>query len=384
MKLLITSTVRHAALTEDSGWIYEVDTDAWRVVRMCPMPPPMYREFDNNQRGGLRGGKGLIVEEDRVWIANASHIYSFDRQWNCVARFSHPSCAMIHDIALHGDDLWATSTRNDLLVRFDRAGRVTGYFDFRRFPEISKDIGLPQLTAWNEEALLRGDTDFRDPRTHVLEETNRTHINSVCFLAGGDMIVSMGRITPERMKRLWHVKQWLKGRGLWPWVVKISQLMTRFTGMKSARHSNLVMVPGSYDTVLLRVSGDGACHIWKRWRNVMVPMHSLRTLPDGHVLYNNTDSGEVLKLDEATGEILQQVFVDSAFLRGNDAVSDEHLVVGSQNQLFEMNLRDGRTTRSLLLNEDARSSIFAVAALPDGMAPLPERLYVDAEQEGGS
>jgi len=227
----------------------------------------------------------------------------------------------------------------------------------------------------------RGAVDYRDPRTHVLEETDRAHVNSVCFLPDGDMLISLGRITPNRMKRLWQVKQWLQRKDYWRWVQASSRLVWRLTGMAPARHSSLLVSPGSYDSIILRVAPDGTSRIWKRWSNVMVPMHSLRTLPDGHVLYNNTDTGEVLKMDAQTGDVLTSVQVDTAFLRGNFAVSEHRVFVGSQNRLFDVNLQEGRVTRSLVLDDDARSSVFAIGRLPDDMAPLPSRLPVAGAAE---
>ena len=51
---------------------------------------------------------------------------------------------------------------------------------------------------WKPPILFGGDQiqegviDFRDPCTHEKETFDRAHINSVCVLPNGDMLVSMG------------------------------------------------------------------------------------------------------------------------------------------------------------------------------------------------
>ena len=98
MRLILTSTVRRSQRGEPSGFIHTVDLEQNRVTRSCPSPEPDLLIYEHNERGGMRGGKGIAVVGDCIYVANSSVIRAYNTKWELIENISHPSCAGIHDI----------------------------------------------------------------------------------------------------------------------------------------------------------------------------------------------------------------------------------------------------------------------------------------------
>ena len=98
MRLILTSTVRRSQRGEPSGFIHTVDLEQNRVTGSCPSPEPDLLIYEHNERGGMRGGKGIAVVGDCIYVANSSVIRAYNTKWELIENISHPSCAGIHDI----------------------------------------------------------------------------------------------------------------------------------------------------------------------------------------------------------------------------------------------------------------------------------------------
>lgn len=317
--LLVTSIVRGAGLDEPSGLLFTVDLDEGRVTGSCAMPDPPMREHDGNPRGGMRGAKGIAVVGDRIFIANYSSIHEFDRSWRLKSVISDPGCASIHDICHHDDRLWVTSAINDRLFEFSMDGRAKSVTDCR-------PVGLPV----EAHADPSDDTDYRDPRTHDAAMHDKTHLNSVGFLPDGDMLLSLGRMR------------------------------------ESPREPT--------QSAVMRVDSDGEQSFAVTITGTDHPSHSICVLEEDHVAYLDTNAGDLLHFKSSDADECARIHVADEFLRGLLRLSPERLVVGGDAALSVVDLASGQVEKRIALCDDPRVSVYAIAELPGGTAPLPVTL----------
>ncbi len=78
-----------------------------------PEDPPV---IDPNPRGNSRGGRGIVVLDNAILVANYHTIEVCDRLLNPIGRISNGNFAGIHEIAKRGDRLFVASTANNTAV----------------------------------------------------------------------------------------------------------------------------------------------------------------------------------------------------------------------------------------------------------------------------
>ncbi len=373
LKALITSVVRQSRPHEPSGFVHMADLESWRALGQTPIFEPPFLAYESNPRGGLRGAKGMAVIGDRLCLANASAIRIYDFDWRLVRTLSHPSCASIHDILARDGSLWIASSRNDLVVQMDLDGRIRGYFNYQDYPHLIEELNLDEkdLLRIDPDTIYSGRIDFRDPRTHRLERANAAHVNSMCFLPDGSLIVSLGRLTPWNMSLLFRAKGWLNRMGVYRWIVAGSQAVAKVLRRPTPNNSNLPFTLARSRSALVRVYPDGRCAVPLVLYGTTVPNHSLRNFSDGRLYYLDTNAGDLLELSGDATTIRRRIPVAKDFLRGMELLPNGHALVGSQFTLYEVDLEAGRVLRSLPLAGDPRISIFDIRVVPDRVAPLP-------------
>jgi hypothetical protein len=321
-RLLVTTITRECNIHETSGYLYVVDVDDAVVLSRSPMIEAPLRELDPNPRGGMRGGRGIAVDGDEVYVANFSAVYRFDRAWRCINVITHPACADIHDIAVHDRILWVTSTRNDRLFQFHPDGRLQDYFNVRTMDSVKEFCDLDGLVQHGN--LLQSEIDFRDPRSHDPAIYDRTHLNGVAFGPAGELIVSLGQIKSS-----------------------------------SGYLSSLV------------TSGNGFGNPVSVLPDADVPRHNVTIHPDGTLFYNDTPSGEIVEINPLNGSEKRRFNVNKGYLRGLLRLDDGRLVAGAQNTLVIITLDASRPETLIQLTDDYRESVHSIAALSAESSLLP-------------
>ncbi len=325
-RILATTIVRGCSVHETSGYLYVADIDEGVVLRRCPIAEAPFRTLDPNPRGGMRGGRGIAVDGDEVYIANFSSIYRFDASWGLIDVISHPACADIHEIAFHDGSLWVTSTRNDLLFQFHPDGSLLDCLNIRTMEAVS-DL----LKSTNQSALVDPASvsiDFRDPGSHDPSQFDRTHLNGLLFRPDGGLLLSLGQMD---------------------------------TG--GERISALLTMDHSGDSQITRVSG-----------NASVPRHNLVSLPDGTLLCNDTPSSAIVHVDGASGDVMERIDVDEGYLRGLLRLGDGRLVLGAQNDLIITTFGQDTPQTAIRLSSDARESVHSIAVLSVSMETRPQSI----------
>jgi hypothetical protein len=381
--ILVTTVRRNCPPNEPSGYLYAIDWEQRTVLRRAPMIDTPHRVHDPNARGGVRGAKGLTIHGSEVCIGNYSHVFRFDSQWRPLNAITHPSCASIHDIEHDGKSIWVASSRNDLVFQFDLAGKIRKFHDLRALSSANDELGWHPPLVLSERDVLTGRIDFTDPRTHDLETFDAAHINSLCVLANGDVLVSLG-IVWGRLTTLFRIKKTLKQLNLWGAIVSANNALAKLLGLKSHTHSALVVQPAKARSAIVRLRTDGTRQLCLEVPGTAVPSHSLRLLADGTVLYLNTSAGEVVHFDpqggkHGKGKLLSTTRVADGFLRGLSNLSSHTVVMGNKTELLSFDVSTRTVLERWNYTADPNESVFDIKLLPAGFALPPETLPALAE-----
>jgi WD40 repeat protein len=378
---LVTTTHRHCRIGEPSGFIYSVDLETGRVTSGCPVIEPPHLDADPNPRGGMRGAKGMAVLDDQIFLANASAVYRFDAAWNLLGIITHPSCATIHDVVVRHNRLWVTSCSNDLVFEFDLDGTLRRHYYLRNLAEARRALNWMPPVLLTAEGIASGTTDFCDPRTHRHETYNGGHINSLCFLPNGDLLVLMGLMRTRQWNTLLMLKNLLEKGNLWRPLARCVRPLLSLLPLTRVPRGDIGVAVTSAKAAILRIRPDGTHRMDWILSDRRVPTHSLCPCPDGTVLLDDTSDGAILHLDLDRGQVLSRTKVTDEFLRGMCRVSETQVLVGSQRDLLLVDLRKQQVLNRIRLSDNPNASIYDIKWLPPVFNKLPEYLPVNLAAE---
>ena len=174
-------TVIRAAPVRRGGSLVKLDWDRKQVVREVPIvPSEPALDHDPNERGNVRGCRGIQVVGDEVVAADYHTLQVFDRDLNPVRRLSHGQMVGLHEIQAVDGSMWVTATTLDAALKFDMAsGALEDEFWPREMPAFQQALDVEPLPvdkrADNRAAYLAGET-FRGP-SHL-------HLNAICEFRG--------------------------------------------------------------------------------------------------------------------------------------------------------------------------------------------------------
>lgn len=174
-------TVIRAAPVRAGGSLVRLDWDSKKILREVPIvPADPALDHDPNERGNVRGCRGIQVVGDKV-IAAAYHTLNvFDRELNPERRLSHGLMVGLHEIQALDGSVWVTSTTLDAALKYKlETGEQEEAFWPREMPAFQKALGIEPLQldkeADNRAAFLANET-FRG--------TSHLHLNAVCEFRG--------------------------------------------------------------------------------------------------------------------------------------------------------------------------------------------------------
>lgn len=364
MNLIVSTTIRRVTSKERSGYIYSVNLEEKKVLKRSNIIEPLYREADANPRGGMRGSKGIAIRPDLIALSNTSSIFLYTPDWKHLRTITHPSCAGIHEIIFCGDLILVTASRSDMIFSFDLDGNLVDYIDFRDANSLRNFLKWYPPVQLSKEHVLEGKIDFRDPRTYEMETYDNAHVNSICSLDNGELIVSLGLILESSFLNLLRVKKWLKKRNIWSHFIKVNRIVRRLLRQSKNLHSELVFQPAKGRSAVVRISKEKNILPIIVLEDKVVPSHSLLSLSDRVAIYLDTTNGNVVEFDPETGEIFASTNVTDGFLRGGTSVSEKMIVLGSVGELIIFDL-DSRTVQSKIqITDIPQETIFDIQILP--------------------
>jgi hypothetical protein len=181
--IVYCSTVFRTAPLEQGGELLRVNWDTKEVLSRVPIVPCDPMIPDPNPRGGTRGGRGIILYDDQVFVASYHSIHVFDRELRPIRTFSNRLFADIHELAPLNDTMWVTSTVLDGAVRVDHYGDTVETWWPREDEVVAGRFGLTPLRIDKRE-------DNRLSylgRSHV--EPSHTHLNAITILDGRPLVL---------------------------------------------------------------------------------------------------------------------------------------------------------------------------------------------------
>lgn len=145
MKVICTTVIRHSEKGESHGYIYEIDWNNKKIVKKVEMPNPKadWLLLKLNPRGGSRGGRGVQITDEAIYVANDNMIIMYDHNWNEIRRISNQLFTGIHEI-------WVSSTGIDSAIKINFSGNVLKMWSPRTDPLVKKVLGIDDnyRTSW--------------------------------------------------------------------------------------------------------------------------------------------------------------------------------------------------------------------------------------------
>ena len=190
MKIICTTVVRAAKQGDIHGGLYVVDTDSGEVLHYAPYE----KEFVNdNERGGERGLRGIAVLDDRIIVSDSAGFTELDRETYEIRRTfqDRDHLKSVHEIVVHNDHIWATSTAYDAIAKYDLDFNLKGFWQI-----LGENLDDYKILTGKKEITPQEKTEDDD-----------FHINSI-FVSDGRLTFS-GLITPlydfEKMEKVYDI-----------------------------------------------------------------------------------------------------------------------------------------------------------------------------------
>ncbi len=373
--VLISTVIRRAPLDKPSGYLYVYDTQKGLVTQKSVIMEPAYREYNSNPRGGMRGSKGMNYNGEIFAVANGTSVFYYDRNWKPLDIRYHPSASHIHEIFLENDNVWVTSTENDLLCLLGPDRTLLKYFDAR---VILRGLGLADYPKpfLDSVSIFLGKTNFRDTRTHNWIFSNCTHINSIEKMKDGSILISLGLLRSNRYQRMKSTKEEMIKLGVWKYVEKINEFIRMLIKPGYGTNLSLVIQPGKGKSVLVRIKPDGTYQKILTIRGVTNPSHTVRILSNGEGIYLNTTTGEIIFFNPDTGQINKIQQIGKRFLRGALELDEDILLVGDHCDILHFNKMNSTVTKRSAITENQQEAILCITALPPGF-DLPPLSFLE-------
>jgi hypothetical protein len=113
--LIATSVVRGSEQGESHGGIYIVDPGSQSVRQMFDWNTA---DIDWSGRGWDRGLRGIAFHGGEVYVAASDELFVFDQQFRQLRSFKNRYLKHCHEITVHRDVLYLTSTGFDSILAF--------------------------------------------------------------------------------------------------------------------------------------------------------------------------------------------------------------------------------------------------------------------------
>jgi len=177
MKVIFSTVIRAAKQGDVHGGLYVVD-----LFNNTPLIHVPYEKafVNDNERGGERGLRGIIVLDDRIIVADANGLLELDKETLQITKVLQDRNIFksVHEICYYDKSIWVTSTGHDAIVRVGLDLQVLEFWEI--------------LGESKEDHKLFTGKQQIDPSE--AREDDKYHINSISSFNG--RLVFSGLITP--------------------------------------------------------------------------------------------------------------------------------------------------------------------------------------------
>ncbi len=343
MRLVATTVVRESIRGKQrTGFIYDVDWDAQTILRRLPVPDPNFPESDNNPRGGVRGGRGIVATRHGIVVANYDTLSLYDDDWNVVDSLTHPLFVGLHEIDWDGEHLWLAATGIDAVLKATLEGKVDAAWDPHGPPDVL-ELGLrPRPHP------LDATVDYRIREAPLIDQC---HLNGVTR-RDGMTLVNCGLV---RKRKSFAARAANRIRA-----------KLRVSNPSSGRRN-------SGRSMVVRLDHDGPAQVLVELADHDFPTHNGQLLDDGQVALNDSTENtfRVFTVDDVKPRETLAVNVPGTWLRGLEPVAEGRVVVGTAPAaLVLIDLDTGSIAGTVRLSDDPHEAVHGLALCP----PLDQRL----------
>jgi len=173
-------TVRRKRPVREGGDLVKLDWESKEVLASVPIfPADPDIDDDPNPRGNSRGGKGMRVHKDELYVGTYHSLLVFDRDLNYKRRVTNNLLANVHEICFGGANVWVSSTAIDCAVLLDPQGRALKSWWPREEPLLQERYGLSPM-----EIDKQTDNRIRYLHADLSLKPFHTHLNAITVHAG--------------------------------------------------------------------------------------------------------------------------------------------------------------------------------------------------------
>ncbi len=173
--IILFNTVRRKRPVREGGELIQLDWNRKQILKTLPLYParPEIKK-DPNPRGNTRGGKGILIKENRSWVGTYHTILFFNRNLNAAGSITNFLFANIHEMCFSGENMWVSATAIDCAVLVDQKGKTLDTWWPREDPLLQKEFGLTPLPIDKS-----ADNRIRFMHAEMGQKPGHTHLNSI-------------------------------------------------------------------------------------------------------------------------------------------------------------------------------------------------------------
>jgi hypothetical protein len=144
VNLVFSTVIRSAPLTR-CGEVVVLDWDSKKILKSTYVGPSDPTVRDNNPRGNTRGGRGIRLDADSVYVACYDKVDVFDNDLTLRRRLTNGLTAGLHETLLTTpDSLWVAATALDAAIEIGLdKGEVRDSYWPRENTSFQNEFGLP-------------------------------------------------------------------------------------------------------------------------------------------------------------------------------------------------------------------------------------------------
>jgi hypothetical protein len=121
MRVICTTVIRGAEQYDFSGRIIELDLPGGDIIMSTYLP---HKGNIIGPRGGSRGGRGVRVFDNKIFVAIYDRVLVYDLAWNLLSEIQHPHVVGHHEIQVDAEGIWCCSTMIDAIMKLDFSGNI--------------------------------------------------------------------------------------------------------------------------------------------------------------------------------------------------------------------------------------------------------------------
>lgn len=171
------STIVRTAPIKQAGELVRLNWDTKQIVAKVPIFPDNPEVDDPNPRGNTRGGRGIIVLDDKVICASWHTLKMYDLNLNEIpGSITHPLMTDLHELYLDpAGTLLVSSTALDAVLELDlTTGEILREYWPRDMEGIRQKLGVEPLDDFDRNA----DNRILFVTRPYRREPNHLHINA--------------------------------------------------------------------------------------------------------------------------------------------------------------------------------------------------------------